>query len=110
MRQAAIDLLTYIQKTDLPSRQEWERLPAAAKAFLMEVYDSGIWDPDFFAKRQKLESADIGKMPLSDVYTYFTAIIATERTFSGFYEQKAYDGTLEKLLVRYLGLTKEENS
>lgn len=112
MKDIVQDLLEYIRNTNTEGRERWGRFsfPPAPTAFLNAVYNFGIWDGDHLEKRETLLKADISILSLADIFSCFTAIIATERCFNGFYEQCAYDGILEKLLVRYLDLTKNKVS
>ena len=110
MKEIAERTLEYIQsaKDEPGTSPETCSFPKPVYDFICMVYDSGIWDSNFLDKRKSLEKADLSRISLEDVYSYFTAIVAIERCFSGFVEQKICDGTLEQLLIRYLNLIGEE--
>ena len=109
-RETVILLLDYIRamKAEPHNPHATDTFSEPIDAFARMVYDSGIWDENYRAKLKSLEQADLSKISLEDVYSYFTAIIAIERCFSGFIEQKLWDGTLEQLSIRYLDLTQED--
>ena len=110
MREIANNLLRYIRESNSPDREGWKQYhyPDEVVAFIDYVYEGGIWDADHRGKLGDLQNMDAADMTLSDLYSYFTSIVCIERSYHGFVEQNAYDGTLEKLLKRYLELTKEE--
>ena len=110
IRETVILLLDYIRaiKAEPHNPHAADAFSEAIDAFARMVYDSGIWDENYRAKLKSLEKADLSRISLEDVYSYFTAIVAIERCFSGFVEQKICDGTLEQLLIRYLNLIGEE--
>lgn len=110
IRETVILLLDYIRamKAEPHNPHATDTFSEPIDAFARMVYDSGIWDENYRAKLKSLEQADLSKISLEDVYSYFTAIIAIERCFSGFIEQKLWDGTLEQLSIRYLDLTQED--
>ena len=108
MKEIAIALRQFIQDTNHEGRKEWDVFPAPVRAFIDYVYNSGIWDGSFREKLKKLESMNVSEMTMPDLNSYFTAIVCIERSFGGYVEQNAYDGTLEALLQRYLELTKED--
>ena len=105
MREIAAELLHFIHENNVPGRIEWSVFPKAVHAFIDFVYNGGIWDGEFRGKLKTLESMRPSEMAMSDLHSYFTAIVCIERSFSGFIEQKTYDGTLAALLTRYLYLT-----
>ena len=107
MKEIAIGLLAFIHETNTSGRAEWDVFPRPVQVFVDYVYNSGIWDGAFREKLKALESMKPSGMSLSDLNSYFTAIVCIERSFGGFVEQKTYDGTLEALLTRYLELTGE---
>lgn len=110
IRETVILLLDYIRaiKAEPHNPHAADAFSEAIDAFARMVYDSGIWDENYRAKLKSLEKADLSRISLEDVYSYFTAIVAIERCFRGFIEQKLWDGTLEQLSIRYLDLTREE--
>lgn len=103
----AQELLQFILETKDKERVSWDEFPAPVWAFISFVYNGGIWDHSFREKLSALKTMKVSDMCLDDVFAYFTAIVAIERSFNGFVEQNAYDGTLEALLHRYLELVKE---
>lgn len=104
MREIATELLHFIHKTNVSESVEWNVFPKAVRTFIDYVYNSGIWDGEFRGKLKTLESMQPSEMAMSDLHSYFTAIVCIERSFGGFIEQKTYDGTLAALLTRYLEL------
>ena len=112
MKEIAKNLLQLIRTPNSQNTANWGQFefPKEVEAFMDYVYNSGIWDGDYHDKLKELEKTNPKKMTLEDLHTYFTAIVCIERSFGGFLEQNTYDGTLEKLLVRYLELTKEETN
>lgn len=66
------------------------------------VYESGIWDSDFRDKISDLKKKNIKTLTLSEVYTYLTAIVCTERTNEGILDKLMLDGTISAVLRRYL--------
>lgn len=69
------------------------------------VYEGGIWDGDFRDKMPEIIKKNILSLTLDDIYTYLTAIVCGERTDEGLLDARIADGTLEKLLRRFLEVT-----
>ena len=91
-----------VQKTEMTIPWNQNEL---ARSLLEYVYGSGIWDSEFIGKRQALLKKNISTLTQAEIFTYLTVIIAGDRVNEGYYDEKLLDGTIKKLMKRYLEVT-----
>lgn len=77
----------------------------AASRLLEYVYSSGIWDRDYQMKSAEIRKKKISTLTENEIYTYLTVIIGGDRINEGLYDDSIANGTIEKLLRRYLEVT-----
>ena len=71
------------------------------------VYHGGIWDAHARKKYPVIRLKKPSEWTLDDIYAYLTFIVLTERTQEGCFEAHIKDGTINRLLERYLELEGE---
>lgn len=107
MKDVAIRLLDYFSiednVRDLKNRLSFTP-PDVIKDFIRRFYDLELNDLDYQSKIEGLFNRDIQTLDISEVYTYITGIIRIDRMCGGFIYQNIEDGTMQKLLKRYLEL------
>lgn len=104
--------LDYLETADVKNDPEWEQFhfPAPAEAFLNRVYEHDIWNGDFRKEFDTIRTKKVRDLTVPELYTYFTAIVCTERTYSGFFYEQSANGTLKALLEQYIQLCNTEGS
>ena len=85
----------------------WQQDQAAVD-LLHYVYHGGIWDPHHKERILQIRDKPCSILTLEEVYTYLTAVIGSERINEGLYDRMIQNGTIGKLLERYLALTEEK--
>ena len=85
----------------------WQNDQTAVE-LLEYVYNGGIWDRQHKERIMQIRDKPFDTLALQEVYTYLTAIIGGERINEGLYDRMIQNGTIEKLLERYLVLTEAE--
>lgn len=100
MREIAKALLAQCPSNPTP----WQK-NKTAHDLLDYVYNSGIWDVDFLDKIDGLMKKNISELSEKEIYTYLTFIMGRERIDEGLYDVMITNGTIEKLLRRYLEVT-----
>ena len=79
-----------------------------AVELLEYVYSGGVWDRQHKERIMQIRDKPFDTLALQEVYTYLTAIIGGERINEGLYDRMIQNGTIAKLLERYLALTEAE--
>ena len=103
--------LHYLNTTNVSEDKAWEvDFPKPAYTFLERVYEQDVWDGEFREKISAVRAKNISDLSISEIYTYFTAIICAERVCGGFFEEHAENGVLKELLERYISLCDEKEN
>lgn len=83
----------------------WEAIPEAVELSTF-VYNGGIWVADYKSRIHDFRAKKPEDMGVDEIYAYLTAVVAQERIWGSF-GCCLKDGTLDKLLTRYLELAKK---
>ena len=81
----------------------WEAIPEAVALFQI-IHSESIWAADYNSRIQAVRSKKIEDLSLDEIRAYLTAAAAKERSW-GAYSRCVADGTIDRLLTRYLELT-----
>ncbi len=86
----------------------WANDPTA-KELLEYAYSGGMpWDRNRLEKIGEVVKKPISVLSLDEVFLYLTSIIGRDRICEGLYDEMIQNGTIAKLLERYLVLTAGE--
>ena len=83
----------------------WEAIPEAFELFDF-IYNGGVWVKNYGEQIKTIQAKKIHDLSLDEVYTYLTALAAKERVW-GTFGYAISEGTMDKLLTRFLELAKK---
>lgn len=87
----------------------WTRNEQASR-LVRYIYEGTLWDSRYREKIRSILDKDIDDLTVPEIGTYLTFIVATDRTNDGCIDAHIENGTVLKLLTRYLELMEAAES
>lgn len=82
----------------------WAPADTEVEELFRFIYHGGIWDAHAREKYPTVRAKQPPEWTLDDIYAYLTCIALADRTVDGFFNDRVNDGTVARLLERYLQL------